>query len=162
MRFGLVVLLIGCSRPPAQKMPEPEEKKLPGYATGNDFPSPEELGKNAVYYAEKPILEQLKAPTMAKFSDRELIDIKDGYAFVRMKVDAPNSFGVMLREEYCAVVCLESADKFSWRKGIGAVPCEQIQEPSKKFSFLAENRFPGAALDLAREIGRQRIGKRVR
>lgn len=79
------------------------------------------------YGAQQAIEKFLKAPSQAKFSDEELIEQNENFVLVSATVDAPNSFGVMLRQKWCAVLRFEPprGDNFMWDKSTGAWNCER-------------------------------------
>ncbi len=59
--------------------------------------------EDAITVAKQIVSEKLNAPTQAVFSDETVVEKSDPYAFVRLTVDAPNAFAVMLRERYCVI-----------------------------------------------------------
>jgi hypothetical protein len=111
------------------------------------------------YAGEEVVKEFLKAPTQAKFSERELVRQNDNFALVRMTVDAPNSFGVMLRQTWCAVVVFQPprGEHFQWNKTFGGWPCEGDMGDDKILMREAAANWPGASEELS---GRHPRGKR--
>lgn len=103
------------------------------------------------YAGEEVIKGFLKAPTQAKFSKRELVRQNDNFALVRMVVDAPNSFGVMLRQGWCAVVVFQPprGEHFQWNKTFGGWPCDGDMGDDKILIREAAANWPGASDELA-------------
>jgi len=81
--------------------------------------------REAKYDGEELIKKFLKAPTQAKFSDRELVEQLENFALVSMTVDAPNSFGVMLRQRWCAILSYNPprGKGYTYSKSMGAWDC---------------------------------------
>lgn len=106
-----------------------------------------ETKSTAKYAADKAISSALKAPSQAKFSDREMLRQEENYALVRATVDAPNSFGTMLRQRWCAIVRFEPprGAKFTWSSAAGVWRCEDdVTEDAFVTRALAAG-WPGAA-----------------
>ena len=84
-----------------------------------------ETKQTAPYAAAQILSKRLKAPTQAKFSDRKLVEQKDNFALVSVVVDAPNSFGAMLRSTQCYIVKFEPprGANFSWNQEFGVWDC---------------------------------------
>lgn len=104
------------------------------------------------YAGEQIIKTFLKAPSQAKFSDRELLKQNGNYALVRMTVDAPNSFGVMLRQKWCALLYYvpPRGGTFKWHTTTGGWQCSDgfLDEDDLVRRELAVG-WPGAADDYA-------------
>lgn len=81
----------------------PKPTNTPGRIIVEDTPIPATGSEAAAWTAcERFVSEQLKAPSTAKFSgfDTEISDRGDGRYIVQGYVDAENSFGAMIRNDY--------------------------------------------------------------
>ena len=134
----------------AQHAEEEAKKEMPQEKIDRDLKS------FADYYAENPIKEQLKAPSTAKFSNREVVKVENSYALVRMSVDAQNGFGTMIRERWCAIVHGVDGSQFSWQGSNAAIPCDKLRTDADMLAFMALNKWPGAAARLAALAPQQR------
>lgn len=117
------------------------------------------------YAAQEVIKAFLKAPSQARFSDRELLDRKENFALVRMTVDAPNSFGVMLRAKWCAIVSWQPprGESFNWSKVDGAWECGDDQLDRDQLLWReGVSGWPGAAEELAARLPGKKHRPRAR
>lgn len=88
--------------------------------------------------AQQLIGEGLKSPSSASFRSfhtlYEKTDSKYHYFIVKAEVDAPNSFGVMLREKYCAafkVIVNDEEGKFTWNRDSYLSSCDERKNVSE-------------------------------
>lgn len=81
----------------------PKPTNTPGRVLYEDTPVPATGSEAAAWTAcERFVSEQLKAPSTAEFSgfDTQISDLGNGRYVVRGYVDAENSFGAMIRNDY--------------------------------------------------------------
>ncbi len=69
--------------------------------------SPESTAKSV---AKELVKESLKAPSMAKFVDAEIIDKRGELYMVKVTMDAQNSFGAMIRGNFLVVVGVNASE----------------------------------------------------
>lgn len=70
----------------------------------------------AIHYARERVKERLKAPTQADFIDTKLVAGREDTCYVAwVTVDAPNSFGVKLRQNYLVSLKMKG-DSVFWNR----------------------------------------------
>jgi hypothetical protein len=98
------------------------------------------------------VSEKLIAPSQADFSDRKLIEQERNFALNSVVVDAPNAFGVKLRQTWCVVVRFDPprGETYAWHRSMGAWDCSAGLQPRDLLARKMVSGWPGSALKLSR------------
>lgn len=99
----------------------------------------------AKYAAQEIIGKRLKAPSQAKFVTKELVEASENFALVYLEVDAPNSFGVRLRQSYCVVLNFDppTGETYRWSNVMGVVSCEHgSPDEDTRYALKLANGWP--------------------
>jgi hypothetical protein len=83
------------------------------------------IDTNAIVGAQRIVLENIKAPATARFSEQRVMYRHGPHVAVRLAVDAQNSFGALIREHYCVffeyIDC--SAGQMNYSREAGFTTC---------------------------------------
>lgn len=91
--------------------------------------------------AEEFVKNTLKSPSTAKFVDNKMVYKKDHNYIVFVSVDAQNSFGATLRENYMVAFTLDANNKLNWDDKFGMQKASPNPSPEEVAAMAVLNRF---------------------
>jgi hypothetical protein len=102
-------------------------------------PSMESLKYQAKSHAKDIVRENLKAPSTAKFSTVTILEQKRGHYLLQVDVDAQNSFGAMIRNNFMVILFLENN---TWKRNTAVCAVGEILYGEKLATFKVLNSWP--------------------
>ena len=104
--------------------------------------------KRAKESAKSLVMENLKAPSTAKFPELRILHKEHPWYQVFVFVDAENSYGAYVRSSYVCVIKLEDDEKFSHRPGASLQKLDESKIETAGFDLLKViregNNWPGS------------------
>jgi hypothetical protein len=125
------------------KKPQPPRFELP---PKSDADYMADHVRDATSAAKQVLSERFKAPSQVEYLDRRLRLVKDNFALVSVTLDAPNSFGVKLRSNWCYILEFlpPRGKEFTWNKDLGVWQCSEHVDRDDLLARQAVVGWPGA------------------